>query len=103
MKTGSETQTQPRYDLYIVTENLEDDGGGHLNASFSASESEEKLRVEITDETVGDRVILENNNEVIKDQNTTIHIRTLTPKKPTYQIKILDCLPFSSQECLQRL
>ena len=70
MKTGSETQTQPRYDLYIVTENLEDDGGGHLNASFSASESEEKLRVEITDETVGDRVILENNNEVIKDQNT---------------------------------
>ena len=54
-----------RYDLYIVSENvdeeagdnIEDLDGGHLNASYTASDPDERLRVEITDETV-----LANNN-----------------------------------------
>ena len=39
---------QPRYDLYIVTENLgetedsEVSDGGHLNASYAASDTEER-------------------------------------------------------------
>ena len=61
---------QPRYDLYIVTENLgetedsEVSDGGHLNASYAASDTEERpsrvptpvtrteerLRVEITNQ-----------------------------------------------------
>ena len=60
-----------RYDLYIVSENVEEDGsdniedidGGHLNASYAASDPDERLRVEITDETV-----LANNNN-----NNKIH------------------------------
>ena len=68
---GGQPQQQPRYDLYIVTENVGEDAedGGHLNASYAASdpdtdpassrrvsasgpEVEERLRVEITDEAV---------------------------------------------------
>ena len=71
MRRADNPQQQPRYDLYIVTENVGEDAedGGHLNASYAASdpdtdpassrrvsasgpEVEERLRVEITDEAV---------------------------------------------------
>ena len=77
MKTDPQHLQQPRYDLYIVTENLggTEDGevmdGGHLNASYAASDTderlrastpslgpEERLRVEITDQSV-----LDNNHQ----------------------------------------
>ena len=71
MRRPDNPQQLPRYDLYIVTENVGEDAedGGHLNASYAASdpdtdpassrrvsasgpEVEERLRVEITDEAV---------------------------------------------------
>ena len=86
MKSDSKYSQPPRYDLYIVTENLgetEDgevsDGGhlnGHLNASYAASDTEERLsrvstpgarteerlRVEITDQPA-----VTNNNQDLED------------------------------------
>ena len=71
MRRPDNPQQLPRYDLYIVTENVGEDAedGGHLNASYAASDPdtdpassrrmsasgpqvEERLRVEITDEAV---------------------------------------------------
>ena len=86
MKSDNKYSQPPRYDLYIVTENLgetEDsevgDGGhlsGHLNASYAASDTEERLsrvstpgarteerlRVEITDQPA-----VTNNNQDLED------------------------------------
>ena len=86
MKSDSKYSQPPRYDLYIVTENVgetEDgevsDGGhlnGHLNASYAASDTEERLsrvstpgarteerlRVEITDQPA-----VTNNNQDLED------------------------------------
>ena len=71
MRRPDNPQQLPRYDLYIVTENVGEDAedGGHLNASYAASdpdtdpassrrvsasgpEVEERLRVEITASSV---------------------------------------------------
>ena len=59
-----ESETRPRYDLYIVTEHADEETGmsedkdGILNESYAPSEGEERLRIEITDETV----VGDNNN-----------------------------------------
>ena len=69
MNTDISHPQQQRYDLYIVTENVgetENSEGGHLNASYAASDTderlsrgstpgprtEERLRVEITDQSI---------------------------------------------------
>ena len=77
---------QPRYDLYIVTENLgetedsEVSDGGHLNASYAASDTEERpsrvstpvarteerLRVEITDQPAPNKDKHEDDGIVLK-------------------------------------
>ena len=44
MKEADDPEERKRYDLYIVSENLEGEGG-HLNQSFTTSEGEEQLRV----------------------------------------------------------
>ena len=91
MKSDSKYSQPPRYDLYIVTENVgetEDgevsDGGhlnGHLNASYAASDTEERLsrvstpgarteerlRVEITDHQITDQPAVTNNNHDLED------------------------------------
>ena len=86
MKTDSKYPQQPRYDLYIVTENVgetedsEVSDGGHLNASYAASDTderlsrvstpgprtEERLRVEITDQTTLNKDRQEEDGIVLK-------------------------------------
>ena len=86
MKTDSKYPQQPRYDLYIVTENVgetedsEVSDGGHLNASYAASDTderlsrvstpgprtEERLRVEITDQPALDKDSQEEDGIVLK-------------------------------------
>ena len=63
-----ESESRPRYDLYIVTEHADEETGmtenkdGILNESYTHSEGEERLRIEITDEPV-----VGNNNNVQDD------------------------------------
>ena len=78
MKTDSKYPQQPRYDLYIVTENVgetedsEVSDRGHLNASYAASDTderlrtEERLRVEITDQPAPNKDSQEEDGIVLK-------------------------------------
>ena len=78
MKTDSKYPQQPRYDLYIVTENVgetedsEVSDGGHLNASYAASDTderlrtEERLRVEITDQPAPNKDSQEEDGIILK-------------------------------------
>ena len=68
-----------RYDLYIVSEHAENESledTGHLNASYATSESEERLKIEITDQAVIDDIKDERSDNNNQPQDKKINNET---------------------------